>query len=409
MPSTELTPLRAPVAGNLRLFLGGQAVAQCGTWVQFIALGWLGYQLTGSATALGWVTAATFGPLLVLGPWLGAVIDRCDTRRVLLAAQCLVGAQAAGLGMLVLTGTITVPLLYLVTLAYGLCYAVENPARHAIVAELVEPPTIPRAVSLASATAAGGRVLGPVTAGLLLAWSGLGWCFAATSGCYLLAFLLIRRTELVAAERITQEPGQVVAGLRYAWRERELRIALLLTAVVTTFGFNHQVVVPLLAEQTFDGGAGTYTLLYSAINAGAVLGALGVARRIDVGLPFLGRAALAFAVALGVVAVAPTLPLAVLGAALTGVTGLLFTTAATALLQTKSAPAMRGRVMALAAMVVLGGLPVGGPVVGVVADLLGPRGALGAGALIALVAALTVLRPCNVPRRNPPRPSESEE
>ncbi len=382
-------------ARSLQLFLFGHAASQCGTWIQFVAVGWLAYKLTNSGVALGVIAAATFGPLLLFGPWAGTIVDRCDKRRLLLIVQVLTGAQAAVLGGLVLGDAITPPLLYLLAVAGGVGYAVESPTRNAIVAELVAPQDIAHAVSLTSAVAAGGRVLAPVLTGPLILLAGIGWCFEAKAVCYLAAVValrLVRRAELHAPEPAARERGQVVAGLRYVWAVTELRTALLLTAVVATFGFNHQVVIPLLAERTFDGGAGTYTLLYSAMGVGAVAGAL-AAGRADVDVRFLGRAALVFGMASGLVAVAPVLPLAVLGAALTGATALLFITAATTLLQKRSEPAMRGRVMALSAMVVLGGVPIGAPVVGLVAEQLGPRSALGVGAVVAVGAALATLWP----------------
>lgn len=382
--------LRVP---NFRIYLAGQVVSQTGTWSQLVALGWLGFELTGSGTALGWIVAATFGPLLLLGPWTGALADRVDKHRLLTVTQLMAAIPAAALGLLVLTESITVLLLYVTVLACGVVYAVENPVRNAFVSELVEHRLIPPAVSLTSAVGAAGRVLGPLGAGVLLATTDIAWCFLANAASYLLALaglLLMRR------EKLHPVPGgatntSVAAGLRYAWRVPELRTALMLTAVVATFGFNHQVLVPLLAHHTFAGGAGTYTLLYSAMSVGSVLGAVVAARRQVVDIRFLGRATVGFGFVTGLVAVAPTLPLALVASAASGAAGLLFVATAIALLQQRSDPAMRGRVMALAAMVIVGGLPVGGPIVGWVAELIGPRGGLALGAVTAFAAGAVVL------------------
>lgn len=383
--------LRVP---NLRLHLAGQVVSQAGTWLQLVALGWLALELTGSGTALGWVAAATFGPLLLLGPWAGALADRADKHRLLALTQIAAAVPAAALGVLALTSTVTTPLLFGAALACGLVYAVENPVRHAFVAELVEHRLIPAAVSLTSAVGAAGRVLGPLTAGGVLVSTSIGWCFLANAASHLLALaglLAMRRAELHAAEPSGAGRGQVAEGLRYAWRVPELRAALLLTAVVATFGFNHQVLVPLLAHRTFGGGTGTYILLYSAMSVGSVLGAVLAARRSRIDVRFLGHATVSLGVATGLVALAPTLPLAVAAGVATGGAGLLFVAAATALLQQRSAPALRGRVMALAAMVIVGGLPVGGPLVGWLAELSGPRGALAFSAATAVAAGVFVL------------------
>ncbi len=380
--------LRVP---NVRLYLAGQAVSQAGTWLQLVALGWLGFELTGSGTALGWVAAATFGPLLLLGPWTGALADRVDKHRLLALTQLMAAVPAGALGLLVLTGSLTVPLLYGTALACGLVYAVENPVRHAFVAELVEHRLIPAAVGLTSAVGAAGRVLGPLGAGVLLATTDIAWCFLANAISNVLALAGLLAMHRGQLHPTSGDGSSVASGLRYAWRVPELRTALVLTAVVATFGFNHQVLVPLLAHRTFSGGSGTYTLLYSAMSIGAVLGAVVAARRRSVDVRFLGRATVGFGAATGLVAIAPTLPLAVVAGAASGGAGLLFVATATALLQQRSDPAMRGRVMALAAMVIVGGLPIGGPIVGWVAELTGPRGGLALGATAALAAGAAVL------------------
>lgn len=150
---------------NFRLFLASQVAAQAGTWLQFVAVAWLAGQSTGSGTALGWVAAATFGPLLLLGPWAGALADRLDKRRLLIATQLLMAVQAVGLGAAVLTGWADMPVIYALTLLYGVINAGEAPVRRALVAELVEQEAIARAVSLTNVVAALGRVLGPLAAG----------------------------------------------------------------------------------------------------------------------------------------------------------------------------------------------------------------------------------------------------
>jgi MFS family permease len=385
---------RCPQRRNFRIFLASQVASQSGTWLQFVSLAWLAAELTGSGIALGWIAAATFGPLLVLGPLTGTLTDRVDKHRLLIATQLLVVGQAGVLGAVILTDATSVASLYGLALAFGLLHAVENPLRRAFLAELVDKDRIPRAVSINAAITAAGRVLGPVSAGALIASAGIGWCFIATAVSYVIALsvlLLVRRGALRITE-VVREPGAVRAGLRYAWHVPELRIALMLTAAVATFGFNHPVLIPLLAEQTFVGGVGAYTLLYTAIGFGSVVGALSVARRDQIDLRFLVVAVTAFALANGLIALSPNLALAVIACAVTGATASLFVTAATSLLQQRCAPAMRGRVMALSAMVLLGGLPIGGPIVGWISDVAGPRAGVTVGSLTALLAAALVVR-----------------
>lgn len=379
---------------NFRVFLAGQALSQSGAWLQLVSLAWLVVETTGSGAALGWLAAVTFGPLLVLGPLAGAFADRVDKHHLLIATQLLLVGQSAVLGAAILAGATGVAVLYGMALVIGLLHAVENPCRRAFLAETVGQERISRAVGLNGAVTAAGRVLGPISAGALIAWAEIGWSFIATAFAYaaaVSALLLIRRSALHVGEP-ARERGAVRAGLRYVWSVSELRLALVLTAVVATFGFNHQVLIPLLAERTFAGGAGAYTLLYTALGVGSVVGALCVTHRDGVDLRFLAVTVTAFAVANGLLALSPNLALAVPACAVTGVAASLFLTGALALLQRRCASAMRGRVMALSAMVVLGGLPVGGPIVGSICDVAGPRAGVAVGSLAALLATAFVLR-----------------
>jgi len=380
--------------GNLRLFLCAQLLSHCGTWTQFVALGWLAVDVTRSGAGLGWVTAAAFGPLLVLGPWTGALADRVDKHRLLITSQILIAVQAVALGSVVLAGGSTASMMYGLTLAFGLIHAVETPARRAFVAELVDEDRTHNAVGHISAITAIGRVIGSLCAGGLIASAGIGWCFIATAAAYVIAFgalVAIRRDALNIA-RAEAEPGAVRAGLRYAWNVRELRLTLLMTGLLATFGFNHQVLIPALVEQTFYGDVGAYTLLYSLIGVGSVIGALSVARCREIDLRFLAGAGVAFAGANAVLSLSPGVAVAAVAAVATGVAASLFVTGASALLQRRCAPTMRGRVMALAAMVVTGGLPIGGPIVGMIVDYAGPRAGIMVGSAAALLVAAIVVR-----------------
>ncbi len=374
---------------NLRTFLAGQAVFQSGTWLQLVAQTWLVLELSGSGTALGWLATATFGPIVVLGAWTGALADHFDRRRLLLVTHGVAAGQAAVLGVLVLSGTVSLAALYALALVHGLLYAVENPTRRAFVAEVVERDRVIRATSLASAVSAGAQVIGPALSGLVIMSAGVGWSFVANavaSAVGLVVLTRVRRVTPQATDRTGRWRGQAGAGLRYVWGQPELRTTMLLTAAITTFGFNHHVVIPVLARRTFGGGAGVYTLLASAMAAGAVVGALAGARRTSFDLRSLRRGALAFAVAMTAASLAPTVLIGVLAAAVCGATGLWFICGATSLLQLRVVDAMRGRVMALSAVVMLGAGPIGGPIIGWISESVGPRWGLAAGAAAALVA-----------------------
>ncbi len=392
--------------GNLRLFLCAQLLSHCGTWTQFVALGWLAVDVSGSGAGLGWITAAAFGPLLVLGPWTGALADRVDKHRLLITSQILIAVQAVALGSVVLAGRTTVSMMYGLTLVFGLIHAVETPARRAFVAELVDEDRIHNAVGHISAITAIGRVIGSLCAGGLIASAGIGWCFIATSAAYVIAFgaLLPVRRDALNIARAEAEPGAVRAGLRYAWNVPELRLTLVMTGLLAMFGFNHQVLIPALVDQAFHGDVGAYTLLYSLIGVGSVIGALSVARRREVDLRFLAGAGVAFSGANALLGLSPSVAVAAVAAVATGTAASLFVTGASALLQRRCAPTMRGRVMALAAMVVTGGLPVGGPIVGMIVDHAGPRAGIMVGSAAALLVAAIVVRHRRPRNVSPPLP-----
>lgn len=397
-------PARARRGDGLRLFLAGQALFQSGAWLQLVAQTWLALELSGDSTTLGWLAVATYGPMLALGPWTGAMADRFDRRRLLLVVHALAGVQAAVLATLALSGTIGLASIYALALAHGLLYAVEHPARRAFAAEIVAPPAVIRATSLTSAVSAGAKVAGPAGAGAVILQFGIGWCFAINAVACLIALAVlsrVRRYGLAPAPATAPTPwrGQAVAGLRYAWRDRELRATLVLTAAVTTLGFNHHIVIPVLAREAFDGGAGTYTVLASAMAAGALVGAVVAGRRTSVEMPSLRRGALAFGAAMTTAALSPNLAMAVVMATAAGATGLWFVCASTSLLQVRTDPAMRGRVMALATVVVLGSAPIGGPIVGWVCEQLGPRWGLVVGGAAALAAGIP--RPARTPAPRP--------
>jgi MFS family permease len=376
---------------NFRLFFLGQGVSQIGTWMQAVALVWLVLDRTGSGVALGVTTALQFAPVLVLSPFTGLAADRLDKRRLFLFTQAAAGLQAAAMAVLVLTGTETIPVIYALTLLFGVVTALDQPVRRALVVELVDEAHVGNAVGLNSALMTGSRILGPAVAGVLIAGAGVGWCFAvnaASYGAVLAALLRMDRLPLVpaSARPETGTRGQVREGFVYAWRTPEVRLPIVLVAVVSTFAFNFPVLLPLLADRTLHGDASAFSLLYSVMSVGSLAGALLVARRRRIGGRWLAWASVAYGAALTLLAAAPNLALAVAAAVPVGLTGVLILSGANSSLQLSAAPAMRGRVNALFAMVFLGSTPLGGPVAGWVAEHFGAR----AGLLLGAVAAAGV-------------------
>jgi MFS family permease len=379
---------------NFRLFFGGQIVSQAGTWMQSVAIVWLVLDLTGSGLALGLVTAAEFLPILVLGAWAGVVADRVDHHRLMLVTQTAFLALATTLAALTLSGRVSVPALFALSLLFGIINAFDNPSRRALVVELVPRADVPNAVGLNSALMTGSRVVGPALAGVLLAGPGAGVAFLVNAVSYvavLAALVRLDRSQFRTTPRVPKAKGQLVEGLRYAWRTPDLKLPLLILGVTGMFAFTYPVTLPLLAERTFGGTATTFTLLFAMLSVGSVVGALVVARQTDLGVGFLVKAGTGLAISTFALALAPTLPLAVAAAVAVGFTNVGIISGGNAVVQLRAAPAMRGRVLALVSVVFLGSTPIGSPIVGYVAEVLGPRAAVAMGGVAtALVVAWTV-------------------
>jgi MFS family permease len=386
---------RSLASRNFRLFFGGQLISQAGTWMQSVAITWLVFDLTGSGVALGLVTAAEFLPILVLGAWAGVIADRVDRHRLMIYSQSAFLALATTLSVLTLTDHITVGALFGLSLVFGVINAFDNPSRRALVVELVPEPDVANAVGLNSALMTGSRVVGPALAGLLIAGPGAGVCFVVNAVTYvavLAALLRMNRALFRSSPRVAKAKGQLREGLRYLWRTPELRLPIILMAVVGTMAFNYQVTLPLLAERTFHGTASTFTMLFATLSLGSVIGALVVARRTSVDVAFLVRSGAGLALATLALAAAPTLLLAVLATLAVGYCNVLMISGANTVVQLRAAPPMRGRVLALLTVVFLGSTPIGSPIIGAVAELTDVRVALALGGLATGLATVWTLR-----------------
>lgn len=376
---------------NYRLYFLGMLVSNTGTWMQTVAEGWLVLRLTGSGTAVGLALAAHFVPVLLFGVWGGVIADRFDKRRTLWMSQVALGLIAASLAVVTLTGVVELWMVYLSAVLSGLATVVDHPTRQAFVSELVGPDLLPNAVGLNSAMFNAARLLGPALAGGLIVVAGTGACFALNAVSYLAVIVSLARmraNELHRGRPAGRGKGQARAGLEYVLASRQLRSTLVLVAVVGTFALNFTVLLPLLARFTFEAGAGTLGLLTSAMGAGSLVGALTAAARGKPTPRLLVGAAGALGLLMCGVAVSPNLVVTVLLLGLSGVATITFLSTANAMLQLGSSPEMRGRVMALYLLVFLGSTPIGGPVIGAVAEAMGPPAGFVAGGVAALIGAL---------------------
>lgn len=383
---------------NYRVFAGGQVVSQTGTWMQRIAQDWLVLQLShGSGTAVGITTGLQFLPMLLFGLYGGVLADRFPKRRLLLISTSGMAMSALALGLLDVTGAVTLWHVYLLAFLLGLASVLDAPVRQAFVVELVGRDLLQNAVSLNSATFNAARILGPAVAGVLINLYGTGPVFLINAASFigpLTSLLVLHTAALRTAEVSPRQSGMLRAGLRYVRARPDLLVPIALVAVIGTFGLNFQITMALIARQVFHSGAGAYGLLSTALAVGSLLGALFAAARRVVRLRLVLGAALAFGLLEMVTGLMPTYGLFLAMLVPTGAAILTFTTAANASIQARTAPSMRGRVMALYVLVFLGGTPFGAPVIGWLANVLGPRSSLligGAVSAAGAVAATVVL------------------
>ena len=374
---------------NYRLWFIGQTVSMSGTWMQSAAQGWLVYTLTHSGFDLGITVALQFAPVLVFGTVGGLVADRVDKRKALLVTQSAFLLQSAALGALVLTGAARLWIVWALALVYGFINVVDNPTRQSFVFEIVGSEDLVNAVALNSVIMNGSRIVGLALAGVLILAAGIGWAFminAVTFLAVIVALSVMRTAELHRTTPLRRATGQIRAGLRYAWRTWELRVPLLLMAVVGTLAYNFSVIMPLLAGKVFHRGAGTYSALLVAFAVGALGGGLFTASRRRPGYRLLVLVTLAFGVFNVALAVAPSLAVALAVLVPMGAAGISFIAVGNSLLQLHSTSAMRGRVMALWAIVFLGSTPIGGPLTGLMAAHLGTRVTLAFGGAVTILA-----------------------
>jgi len=384
--------LRIP---NYRRYATGQVVSLVGTWMQRVAQDWLVLELSGgSPIALGIAAALQFGPVLVLSLWAGVLADRMDKRRLLIAAQIALGCLALVLGVLDVTGVVTLWQVYALCLLLGCASAVETPVRQSFVSEMVGCAWLPNALALNATTFNTARIVGPALAGVAITAVGTGWLFlfnALTFLATITALTGMDRDLLHRVDAVPRRPGQLREGLRYVRGHRDVLLVLGLVFCVGTFGLNFYATLAIMARNVFHGGADAYGLLSTVLAVGTLSGAVLAARRTRGGArprPGLVVAAAAVFGALETVAgLMPTYLTFGLMLVPTGAAALTFTTAANSTVQLSVVPTMRGRVMALYMLVFLGGTPVGGPLLGWLAAEFGGRAPIVAGGVASLVAA----------------------
>lgn len=360
---------------NFRLYFVGQGVSMTGGWVQSVAQSWLVLQLTDSAAALGIVSALQFAPSLFLGPYVGVVADRVSKRRLLILTQSALGLVALWLGVMLTTGAAGPWVVYVAAGILGLLNAVDYPTRQAFLYELAGPEHVVSAVGLNATTANASRIVGPALAAALIAMGGLASCFFVNAASFLVVIgclALVRSSELHRHEA-DHADGGLGEGLAYAARTPVVRESLLMMAVIGMLVFEFSVTLPLVAKYAFAGDASALGYLMSAMGAGAVVGGIITAGRRDDDLRELSLMALGFGGFTALTGVMPSLHLAAISMVFAGLFSARFTGLSNGLLQLRSAPAMRSRMIAVWSSAFMGSTFVGAPLLGWLGEHLGSR------------------------------------
>jgi MFS family permease len=397
---------------NYRLFAIGQGISLSGTWMQTVAQGLLVLRLTHSGTALGLVTALQTLPVLFLGPWGGVAADRYSKRHILYLTQVSAAICSLAMGVLVLGNWIEIWMVYITAVLLGVIKVFDNPTRQTFVREMVGRDLLANAVSLNSTEFNLARVIGPSLAGVLVATVGLGWCFvldAATYTVVIAMLAMMTASELNPAPRVAAAKGQLMDGLRYVRSTPVLFNLLLMMGIVGMLTYEFSVTLPLLSEFTLDAGASGYAALTAAMGIGAVFGGLYTAGRRRTGPRLLALSSFLFGVSVLLVAIAPSLALAIAAMVIVGFFSINFTSLGNVTLQTESRQDMQGRVMALWSVAVLGTTPIGGPIVGAIGEHFGARWSLMIGAAAAMFAAGLGLMAARRAEGTASRPSEPRE
>ena len=355
---------------NARLYFSALLLSTIGSWLQLTATSYLVYRLTGKASDLGYNVAFQFLPMLFLGTWAGSFADRYDRRTIMLCTQILLAVQALVLGVLDLTGHVTLPIVWGLSLTLGVIGAIDNPARRGLITELVPTSQLSNAMSMNTTVMTGSRVFGAALAAVLVGPLGTGWLFVLNGVSYaamIYGIVGLRKSEMVPAVKRPAGGSPVRDVFRYVRSNRRLSSMFFVYVVVSTFAFNYSVVFPKLADVNW-GSEDAFGWLMTFTGIGSVVGALVTARFPRVSLRWLVINVAVLGASNMAVAFSPNLAWAFALCLPLGFGGAAMIASGNAISQQESPPDMRGRLLALTAVAFLGSTPIGGPITGLIAD-----------------------------------------
>jgi MFS family permease len=393
VPTRVRLALRALRHRNLRLFFTGQGISLVGTWMQQVAIGWLVYRLTDSALLLGVIGFGGRFPAFLMAPFAGALADRWDRYRMVMAAQVCAMLQAVALAVLVLSGSVEVWHLVALSVVSGLINGVDVPARQSLLVHLVDgTDDLPNAIALNSSMFNAARLVGPALAGVLIGQAGEGFVFALNAVSYIAVLGALAAVRLPRGVGTATGPvlQNIMEGFAYAFGFRPIRDLILLLGLIALVGIPYTILLPIFARDVLGGDAGTLGLLSSSAGLGALAGALFLASRDGVrGLGrVIARSTVLFGVSLAGFALSRDVWLSSVFLVASGFGVMLTTASINTVLQTLVDEGMRGRVMSLYTMAFVGMSPLGSLAGGLLAGWMGaPRTVLLGGVGCLLVGA----------------------
>jgi len=370
-----------------RRYLIAQLSTGIGFWMMRLAQDWIVLDLTGgSGIAVGIATALQFIPFLIVTPWAGVLADRFSRRTLMIVAHVGLTLSALALLVAVLTGTASVPVLFALAAFTGAMAALDQPARQAMVGELVGEDHLVNAVALNAVAFNLARISGPAIAGILIAGTGIPVVIGAIAAMFAIALGALTSLHVIRPVHRAGQPRPTFAqGWAFLRSRPDLVFILGLVFGVAMFGLNFQLTTALMTTQEFGGDAASLGILSTFLALGSLVGSLLAARRIVVRLRLVVGSAVAFSTATLIAGMMPTWGLFGLALPFAGLTAMTFTTAAQSYLQLGTPDHLRGRVMGIYAMLFFAGTPVGAPLIGWLSDLFGPRVGLIGGGIGALL------------------------
>lgn len=379
---------------NYRILFPANTVSNIGSWAQRIAQDWLVLELTNNnGTYLGLVTAVQFAPVLLFSLHGGAMADRIDKRKVLIATNVIGGAASIGLGLLVISEVVQLWHVFVLAGVLGIATAIDAPVRQAFTSELVGHEDLPNAVSLNSANFNGGRLIGPAVSGLLIAAFGTGPSFLINGASYFFVILALLRIDAKRLFHQNQEKslGNIREGIAYAKARPDIYVVMIMVFALATFGLNFQIFNALMATQEFGLGPASFGLMGTFIAIGSLSGAIGSARLERFRTTrFVIIGGMLFSISIMVLSVLPNYATYIMWLPICGVTALVTLVSANSIVQTSTDQVIRGRVMGLYLLIFMGGTPFGSPLIGLATDYIGIRPTIAMCGGISLSASLFV-------------------